>query len=103
METKRRDHLETTPGVCGGKPRIVGTRITVKDVVLMHLKMGQPLAQIAGTYDFALSSAHEAMAYYYDHREDVDRMIAEDAAYVEALKTEYPSLLQQKLGTLRVA
>lgn len=103
MVTKLGHHLEATAGVCGGKPRIAASRITVKDVVLIHLKMGQPLAQIAGTYNVPMGALHEAMAYYYDHQEEVDRMVDEDEAYVEALKRENPSLLQRKLRSLRVA
>ncbi len=79
---KLSQYLEATPGVCGGKPRLAGTRISVKDIVLMHLKMGQSLAQIAGTYDLAMSAVHEALADYYDHQQEVDRMIEEDQAYV---------------------
>jgi uncharacterized protein (DUF433 family) len=44
-------HIEANPDIRGGKPCIVGTRITVSDVVLMHLRLGQSLEQIAGHYD----------------------------------------------------
>lgn len=90
-------HLEATPGTLGGKPRIAGHRISAKDVALMHLKMGQSLAEIAGTYGLPMAAVHEAMAYYYDHRAEMDRMIEEDEAYVAALQEANPSLLQQKL------
>lgn len=103
MATKLSEHLEATHGVCGGKPRIAGTRITVKDIVLMHLKTGMSLVQIAGTYDLPMAALHEAMAYYYDHQADVDRMIDEDEAFVEALRRDNPSLLQEKLRSMRVA
>lgn len=32
-------HIEVTPGVCGGKPRIAGHRIKVRDIVIWHEKM----------------------------------------------------------------
>lgn len=38
------EHIELTPGVRGGKPRIAGTRIAVEDIVVMHLKMGLSLS-----------------------------------------------------------
>ena len=44
-------HIEANPDIRGGKPCIVGTRITVSDVVLMHLRLGQSLEQIAGHYN----------------------------------------------------
>ncbi|MEO0014001.1 MAG: hypothetical protein RLZZ535_2390 [Cyanobacteriota bacterium] len=28
------EHIEITPGVCGGKPRIAGHRIRVQDIVI---------------------------------------------------------------------
>ena len=103
MGTKLGRHLKATTGVCGGKPRIADTRITIKDIVLMHLKLGHPLAQIAGTYDLPLGALHEAMAYYYDHQAEMDRMIVEDDAFVEVQQGKTPSLLQQKLRSMRVA
>lgn len=33
-------HIESTPGICGGKPRIAGHRIRVEDIVVWHEKMG---------------------------------------------------------------
>ena len=42
-------HIEANSAIRGGKPHITGTRITVSDVVLMHLRLGQGLEQIAGT------------------------------------------------------
>ena len=29
-------HIEITPGVCGGKPRIAGHRIRVQDIVVWN-------------------------------------------------------------------
>lgn len=35
MATKTLDeHIEVTPGIAGGKPRIAGHRITVQDVAI---------------------------------------------------------------------
>ena len=33
-------HIEATPGVAGGKPRIVGHRITVQNIAIWHERMG---------------------------------------------------------------
>ena len=33
-------HIEITPGVCGGKPRIAGHRIKVQDIAVWHEIMG---------------------------------------------------------------
>ena len=93
-------HIEGDPGVRGGKPRLAGTRITVSDVVLMHLRLGQSLEQIAGHYDLSLAALHAAMAYYYDHQAEIDRQMETDDAFIEAFREKNPSLLQAKLKAL---
>jgi uncharacterized protein (DUF433 family) len=88
------------------KPRLglcclYGTRITVDDIVVMHLRMGQSLAEIAGKYDLSLAAVHAAMAFYYDHKAEIDERITQDEAYAEAFERNNPSLLKEKLRTLR--
>ncbi len=95
------EHIEITPGVRGGKPRIAGTRIAVEDIAIMHLKMGLSLPEIATKYDLSMACLHAAMAYYFDHQETIDRTLAEDEAFVEAFKQNYPSRLQEKLRNLQ--
>ena len=93
-------HIEVDAGIRGGKPCIVGTRIAVADVVLMHLRLGQSLEQIAGHYDIALAALHAAMTYYYDHQAAIDQAMQEEDATIQAMLEANPSLLQAKLGTL---
>jgi uncharacterized protein (DUF433 family) len=93
-------HIEITPNVRGGRPRIAGTRITVADVVIMHLRLGQSLEAIAGKYDLDLAGVYAAMAYYYDHRAEIDESIEADQAFAEAFRRNNPSLLQAKLRAL---
>ncbi|MEE8583352.1 MAG: DUF433 domain-containing protein [Acidobacteriota bacterium] len=93
-------HIEATSGVCGGKPRIAGTRITVADAALMHLRLGQTPVEIAGKYELPVAAVHAALAYYYDHQSEVDQSIREDLAFVEAFRKSNPSPLQEKLAAL---
>jgi len=93
-------YIEIKSEVRGGQPCAAGTRIRVADIVLMHLRLGQSLEEIAGKYDLSLAAVHAAMAYYYDHRSELDRSIEEDEAYAEAFRRNNPSLLQEKLKTL---
>jgi len=93
-------YIEIKPEVRGGKPCVAGTRIRVADVVLMHLRLGQSLEEIAGKYDLSLAALHAAMAYYYDHRTEIDRSIEEDEAFAEAFQRNNPSPLREKLKTL---
>src|SRR5262245_34787890 len=94
-------YIETTPDVRGGRPRIADTRISVADIVLMYLRLGQSLEEIAGKYDLPLAAVYAAMAYYYDHQAEVDRSIADDRAFAEAFRQNHPSVLQAKLQALK--
>jgi uncharacterized protein (DUF433 family) len=40
MESVIAQHIDITPGVCGGKPRIAGHRIRVQDIVIWHERLG---------------------------------------------------------------
>ncbi len=96
-------YIEATPGTRGGKPRSAGTRITVADVVLMHRRMGRSLEEIAGTYHLPLAAVYAAMAYYYDHKLDIDQSLDEEEAFAEAFRRNNPSRLREKLKALSVA
>lgn len=98
MSTKTLDeHIEITPGVAGGKPRIAGHRITVEDIVIWHERLGRNADEIASEYDLTLADVYAALAYYFDHRPEIDRSIEESRAFVEALRQGNPSKLEQKL------
>ena len=94
-------HIETTPGVAGGKPRIVGHRITVQDVVIWHERLGRSVDEICADYDLTLADVYAALAYYFDHRQEIDRGIEESMAFVEQLRMRRPSGLEHKLKTYR--
>jgi uncharacterized protein (DUF433 family) len=92
------DHIEITPGVSGGKPRISGHRITVKDIVIWYDRMGKSADEIASEYNLNLSDIHAALTYYFDHREEINRYIEEDRNFAETLRKTIPSKAQQKLN-----
>lgn len=94
------NHIDSDLGVRGGKPYIKGTRMTVADIVLMHFRLGQSLEEIAGKYDLSLASVHAALAFYFDHRNEIDRSIDEDHAFAEAFRRNNVSPLQEKLRAL---
>jgi uncharacterized protein (DUF433 family) len=93
-------HIEFSADTRGGKPRIAGTRITVADVVLMHRRLDRALEEIAGTFDLPLAAVYAAMAYYYDHKNEIDQSLEEEEALAEAFKRDNPSRLREKLEAL---
>jgi len=88
-------HIETTPGVAGGRPRIAGHRITVQDIVIWHERLGRSADEIAAEHDISLSDVYAALAYYYDHRDELDESIRTDEAYVAGLRGRTPSRLTE--------
>lgn len=89
--------IEITPGTLGGKPRLAGHRISVADVSIWHFKMGMSLEQIAAHYNVSLAKLYAAIAYYLEHREEIEKRLAEDLALAEEMRKKTPSLLQAKL------
>ena len=83
------DHIAVTPGVSGGKARVAGSRIRVQDIVTWHESLGQSPEEIVQQFpQLSLADVHAALTYYFDHREDIDRQMAEDIAIADTLKVE---------------
>jgi len=94
-------HIAITPGLVGGKPHITGHRITVQNIVIWHERMGKSADQICTDYDLELAEVYAALAYYFDHREEIDRSIEEGNLYVNSLRQGKPSILQEKIKKIR--
>lgn len=90
-------HIIQTTGIMGGKPRIDGHRISVQNVVIWHEKMGYSIEEIAAMTKLTLAQLHSALAYYFDHQDEIERSIAESDAFVEEMRQNTPSLLAQRL------
>jgi len=79
-------HIESSPGIAGGKPRVAGHRITVQDIAIWHERLGRSPDEIAAEYDLTLAQIHAALAYYFDHRDEIDRTIREGEAFAKPSK-----------------
>ncbi len=98
MERLLTEHIEITPGTCGGKPRITGHRIKVSDVAIWHERLGMTADEIASTYQVTLADVHAALAYYFDHTAEIEAEIREGKRVVEELRALTSSKLRAKLG-----
>lgn len=90
-------HIEITPGILGGKPRIAGHRISVQNVVNWHEHLGMSADEIATEYKLTLGEVYAALAYYYDHKAELDEHFRRDEEFVEAMRKATPSLVEKKL------
>lgn len=97
------NHIVITPGIAGGRPRIAGHRITVQNVVIWHDRLGKSADEIATDYDLDLADIYAALAYYFDHREEIDQEIEETEIFVESLRRNAASKLDQKLRQSKTA
>jgi uncharacterized protein (DUF433 family) len=92
-------HIESTPGVCGGKPRIAGHRIRVQDIMVWHELQGLSADEIVAQFSqLSLADVYAALAYYHDHRDEIQRSMREDEEFVKQLQAKTPSKLQEKLS-----
>ena len=102
--TKVAQHIEITPGVCGGKPRIAGHRIKVQDIVIWHERMGMSPDEIIYHHpSISLADVYAALSYYHDHRAEIRQQIEEGESFAQNLQGNQPSLVQKILQGENVA
>lgn len=90
-------HIELREGASGIRPRIVGKGVLVQAIVVWHTVLQRTPDEIAADHDLTLSEVYSALAYYHDHRAEIDRSIWEDDRLVAEMKAKSPSILQQRI------
>lgn len=78
METDIK-HIVREEGVLGGRPHIARRRIGVSHIAWWY-SQGVTAEQLAAEYGLAPAEVHAALVYYYDHKDEIDRALAEEAA-----------------------
>lgn len=99
MESVISEHIEITPGIAGGRPRIAGHRIRVQDVVVWHEHLGMSPDEIVSQYPgLTLADVYAALTYYHDHVDEIRRYLDEGEALARSLRAQTPSKLMQRLA-----
>jgi uncharacterized protein (DUF433 family) len=100
MEPTLTQHIEIRADKCGGKPCIAGTRIRVWDIYVLHEQLGKTPDEILSDYlELSLADVHAALAYYFDHRAEIDAQMKTADDFVEQLKAlTGPGPLAEKLA-----
>ena len=71
-------------GVRSGHPIVEGTRIGVHDVVAMF-KSGASVDEVVSSFPrLTRAQVYECLAYYEDHRSEIDPLVAEQTAHLDA-------------------
>ena len=90
METVISINLITSnPQVRGGRPCIAGTSVRVTDVVVASILHDQTPDEIAAGYAIPLASVYAALAYYYEHKAELDDDIRQQIETARRLKAEW--------------
>ncbi len=98
MTIVSKEHIEKTPGVCGGRARIAGHSIRVMDIVAYHDHGNMsPVEIVEQLPSITLADVYAALAYYHDHREEIEADFEDARKWEEYGKTQ-PSKLKEKLA-----
>ena len=80
-------HIEITPGTCGGKPRIAGHRVRVQDIVIWTEQGQSPDEIVANIPSITLADIFAALAFYHDHRDEIDHDIRAEIELAARMKS----------------
>lgn len=81
------------PNVRGGRPFILGTTIEVSAIVIATIVHGQTPEQIASEYKLTLTQVHATLAYYYEHKAEIDNLIEQRGQLADKLKKKQEHFL----------
>lgn len=81
--------ITQTPGICGGRPRIAGTGISVRRIVVWY-KLGLAPEEIADRIGhLSLAQVHAALAYYHANCDVLENELAAEEAEADRLEREH--------------
>ncbi len=81
-------YIESIEGVCSGEPVLAGTRIPVK-IIIGWFKMGKEVDEIVAMYpNINHAMVYDAFSYYYDHKDEVDKLLRENTTEYQLKRTE---------------
>jgi uncharacterized protein (DUF433 family) len=89
-------HIVRDPAILGGKPHVKGHRIAVHHIAWWY-SQGMAAEALAQEYALSLAEVHAALAYYYDHQDQIDRELAQEAAEHAVLADADASPIAQRM------
>ena len=75
------------------RPHIAGRRVTVADVAILYTRQGERIETIADDFDLTPAAVAAALAFYFDHRAEIDQDIEAEGNYAAAFAIENPDLV----------
>jgi len=81
--------IAQTPGICGGRPRIAGTGVSIRRIAGWY-KLGLTPEEIATQIPhLTLAQVHAALAYYHANRDEMEAEMAAEEAEADRLEREH--------------
>ncbi len=71
-------YIVKTPGFRRGEPHMAGRHITVAFIADVFTQDNLSIEDIARYYELTIAQVHAALAYYYDHKEEIEEIWAEE-------------------------
>lgn len=78
--------IAINPKVRNGRPHVAGTTIEVSAIAIAKIVHMQTPEDIANDYKLTLAQVYAALAYYYDHKVEIDASIADRRKLAQQLK-----------------
>lgn len=98
MDNPISQHITKTPGICGGRACIAGHRIRVLDIVVWHEKRGRCPEEIVEMFPgVTLADVYAALAYYFDHRPEIEDDFRKSDEWSDWVKANVPSKIPAAL------
>ena len=89
--------IVSTPNVVHGAPRIDGHRIRVMDIAVRCVHHRRTVEDVAGAYAISKAKVLVALAYYWDHREEIEADIEAHHAAAQEIRAREGTRLPQSL------
>lgn len=78
VERTEHPHIVRVPGICGGRPIIEGSRISVRHIAQLY-KAGDTVEEILQAHPHLSAAAvYDAISYYLDHQIEIEQQIAQN-------------------------
>lgn len=103
MSVVPNERIVKTPETCGGRARIAEHRVRVQDIVILSEYQGMtPDEIVARLPTITLADVHSALAYYFDHAQEIQQEIQADREYADEFFRQNASLVDARLKQERL-
>lgn len=82
-------HITESSDISQGYPVINGTRTRIIEIILEYEYLGKTPDEIVNAHPYLnLAQIHDAISFYYDYREKIDREIRQRKEKIQELRSQ---------------